>query len=67
MAYSLNLNMASEKTALHTQHALIDINFDKKLYSCGIFIDLRKALDTVDHDIPLYKLEHYGIRGITNS
>ena len=47
-------------------HALISLTKDIRNIGCGIFVDLQRAFDTVEHDILLTKLEHYGICGLAN-
>ena len=53
-----------------TYMAILDLDdkisqkIDSKTYSMGIFIDLSKAFDTINHKILIDKLEYYGIRGV---
>ena len=55
-----------------TTHALISItestrqSIDNNEFSCGIFIDLKKAFNTVNRAIRLTKLNHCGIRGVVH-
>ena len=60
------------KKKISTAHAVtsliknIEKAIDNKAFVCGVFVDLQKAFDTVDHNILLHKLSHYGIRDIAN-
>ena len=56
-----------------TSYALIHLAevikeaLDQFKYVCGIFVDLQKVFDTVEHNTPLGKLKLYGIRGVVCS
>jgi len=54
------------ETAVQSFIEKIQETLDKGLFSIGIFLDLTKAYDTLNHEVLLEKLSIYGIRGITN-
>ena len=56
------LNLLTMQISVHTIPSAIN----PKKFTIGIFFDLSKAFDTVNHNILFIKLKHYRLRGISH-
>ena len=60
------------RSGYSTNHAIISLTEEIKAFldsgqlAIGVFLDFKKAFDTINHEILLKKLYCYGFRGITN-
>ena len=67
LTYSLQFGFRQHYS---TSYALLNLTesimraLDEGNFTCGLFVDLQKDFDTVDHNIK--KLDHHGVRGISN-
>ena len=61
--FGFRANHSCEHMLLQVQQKILD-SFHCNKCIIGVFLDLSKAFDTMDHSILLCKLRQYGIRGI---
>ena len=61
--YGFRKNMSTSMAIMELVENITNAMDNGKL-TIRVFIDLKKAFDTVDHSILVTKLDHYGIRGV---
>jgi hypothetical protein len=64
--YGFRTTSATNRASLKLLNEIL-LALNNKLTVGGIFCDLKKAFDFVNHQMLLTKVEHYGIVGIVNS
>ena len=60
--YGFRKHFSTEDAMLELQNRILK-DLQNNHHTAGIFMDMSKAFDTIDHDILLQKLSYYGIRG----
>ena len=62
--FGFRLNI-STNNALMSITENVQTRLDDNEFAAGVFVDLKKAFDTVNHEILIRKFEHSRVRGIT--
>ena len=64
--YGFRNKYSTSLALINIANKIVDA-FEENSFLIGIFIDLSKAFDTINHNILLAKLNYYGIRGTANN
>ena len=62
--YGFRKGLSTEQATYSLTNNIL-MAWNEKTYIGGIFCDLTKAFDCVDHDLLMAKLKHYGIQDVT--